>query len=125
MTAEEFIREKIRAKNLFPEKYSMEGLQNYTVTGEDCLRWAHEFANQDKWIYNLPPELIEGQNYSENVLAVTEQHTDVQVMCFCYNPSEDEEECGFFWANCNKQLDGDAEFDDNYNVIKWQPIPKI
>lgn len=83
------------------------------------------YANQDKWIYNRPPELIEGQNYSENVLAEVEGFTDLQVMCFCYNPSEDEEECGFFWANCNKQLDGDAEFDDNYNVIKWQPIPKI
>jgi hypothetical protein len=46
MTAEEFIREKIRAKNHFPENYDMEGLGNYTVTGTDALRWAHEYHQQ-------------------------------------------------------------------------------
>ena len=49
-TAEEFIREKIREKNSFPEKYVMDGLQRYYVTGEDCLRWSHEYAKQQQEI---------------------------------------------------------------------------
>ena len=55
-TSEEFIREKIREKNSFPKNYVMEALNRYTVTGEDCLRWAHEFAeqsNQDKPLLGL------------------------------------------------------------------------
>lgn len=48
MTAKEFIREKIREKNSFPEKYVMEGLQHYSVTGEDCLRWAKKHADQER-----------------------------------------------------------------------------
>jgi len=42
ITAEEFIREKIRTKNDI--KGSMSALFKYMVTGEDALRWAHEFA---------------------------------------------------------------------------------
>lgn len=49
-TAEEFIREKIREKKSFPEKYVMDGLQRYYVTGEDCLRWSHEYAKQQQEI---------------------------------------------------------------------------
>ena len=48
MTAEEFIREKIREKYLLPPKAAMAGLQIYNVTGEDCLRWAHEFSEHSR-----------------------------------------------------------------------------
>ncbi len=34
-------------------------------------------------------------------------------------------ERGFFWANCNGQIDGDAEFDDEYDVTFWQYLPSI
>lgn len=79
----------------------------------------------ESYLWNYPPcypPLIEGQNYSENVLAEVEGYTDLQVMCYIYVEGE---EGGFMWATCNKTLDGDAEFDDNYVVIKWQYIPKI
>ncbi len=52
-TAEEFIREKIREKGQI--KGSMDALWKYQVSGEDCLRWAHEYAKQQsiefgKWV---------------------------------------------------------------------------
>jgi hypothetical protein len=42
------------------------------------------------------PELNDN-NHSENVLAIC--NGKLMVMCYCYNPSEDESERGFFWAN--------------------------
>ena len=44
MTAEEFIREKIRQK--FELKGDMMGLWCYSLNGEDALRWAHEYASK-------------------------------------------------------------------------------
>lgn len=46
-------------------------------------------------------------------------------MCYCYIPSETEDEGGFLWANCYGQVDGDSQFDDNYEVKYWQPFPSI
>ncbi len=43
LSAEEFIREKIRAKhNLIGQ---MHALWKYDVNGEDCLRWSKEFSD--------------------------------------------------------------------------------
>jgi hypothetical protein len=42
ITAEEFIREKIRQK--LELKGEMMGLWCYSLNGEDALRWANEFA---------------------------------------------------------------------------------
>lgn len=41
ITAEEFIREKIREKQDI--RGEMTGLWKYQVNGQDCLRWAHEY----------------------------------------------------------------------------------
>lgn len=85
-----------------------------------CMEY---YAERVRWNYPpCYPPLIEGQNYSENVLAEVEGFIDLQVMCYIYVEGEDG---GFMWATCNKTLDGDAELDDNYTVIKWQYIPKI
>lgn len=73
----------------------------------------------------ITPDLVENQDYSENVLAVVEGFKDVQVMCYCYNFSEDDKERGYFWANCYGKIDGEAEFDDNYTVTYWRSIPKF
>ncbi len=69
------------------------------------------------------PELIEDQNYSKNVLAIC--GGQLMVMCYCYNLSDDDDERGFFWANCNGQIDGDAEFDDDYDVTYWHHFPSV
>lgn len=87
----------------------------------DFIAGYNAAANQSKWIYvkDKLPELIEGKNYSENVIAEVEGYTEPQIMCYIYV------EGGFAWARVYDGLNGDAEFDDNYTVIKWQPIPKI
>ena len=64
------------------------------------------------------PPLIEGKDYSEQVWAI--ESGERRVMCYCYIPGEDG---GFVWADCGGNIDGDAEFDDDYNVTHWQPFP--
>lgn len=66
------------------------------------------------------PELIEGENYSENVFAV--KNGQLAIMCYCYIPGEGG---GFVWADCGGNIDGDSEFDDDYDVTYWQPLPKL
>ncbi len=71
------------------------------------------------------PELIEGQDYSENVLAIEAKHTGVQVFCLCFIPDPETEKWHYVWANCYQNIDGDAEFDDNYKITHWMPLPKL
>ena len=66
------------------------------------------------------PKLIKDEDYSENVLAVC--NGQLSVMCYCYISGEDG---GYVWANCNEKIDGDAEFDDNYEVTHWQSFPSL
>lgn len=66
------------------------------------------------------PELIENENYSKNVWAVC--NGQLSIMCYCYIPGEDG---GYVWANCNGQIDGDAEFDDDYDVTHWMAFPSL
>jgi hypothetical protein len=66
------------------------------------------------------PQLLENENYSPNVFAVC--NGQLSVMCYCYIPGEDG---GYVWANCNGKIDGDAEFDDNYEVTHWQSFPSL
>lgn len=82
-------------------------------------------ANQSQWIKTSEqlPTLIEGEDYSENVLAIVEGYANIQVMCLLYIQEEDESS-GYVWANCYGKIDGDAEMDDEYNVIAWMPLPE-
>ena len=88
------------------------------LVGELILR----FDEKTQWIdaNKETPELIKDEDYSENVLAVC--NGQLSVMCYCYIPGEDG---GYFWANCNNRIDGDAEFDDNYEVTHWQNFPSL
>lgn len=69
------------------------------------------------------PALIEGKDYSENVLAIVDGYDDVQVMCYVYTPDDDNKPT-FFWANAYGNLHNEAELDDQYNVTHWQYLPK-
>ena len=77
---------------------------------------------KSKWKTGFP-DLIEGKHYSKNVLAEVEGYTDLQVMCLCWIASENDGESGYVWANCYGKIDGECEFDDNHNVIRWTEIP--
>ncbi len=63
------------------------------------------------------PALIDGEDYSKNVYAIVNGIVDIA--CYCYIAGE-----GFAWASCNGEINGDAEFDDDYDVTFWQPIPE-
>ena len=61
------------------------------------------------------------KDHSENVLAIC--NGQLMVMCYVYISGEDG---GFFWANCNGDINGEAEFDDDdYEVEYWQYLPKL
>ncbi len=91
-------------------------MEEYARQREICKNgWIN--ANEEQ------PLLIENEDYSPNVLAIC--NGQLMVMCYCYNPSEDDAERGFFWANCNGRIDGDAEFDDEYDVKFWQYLPSV
>jgi hypothetical protein len=66
------------------------------------------------------PKLIEDELYSLNVLAVC--NGTLAVMCYCCIPGEGG---GYMWANCNNQIDGEGEFDDDYEVTHWQYFPEL
>lgn len=65
------------------------------------------------------PKLIEGKDYSENVLAIC--GGNLMVMAYCH--SNDEEIGGYYWANCYGDINGDPEWDDNYEPTHWMPLP--
>lgn len=73
LSAEEFIREKIRAKNSFPENYQMEGLHCYNVNGEECLRWAHEF----KELFNQPAQFTPPRPPQEEADRLVDSFEDI------------------------------------------------
>lgn len=89
------------------------------------LEEIEEMLSKNGWIdaNKEQPLLVENEDYSPNVLAIC--NGQLMVMCYCYNTSEDDNERGYFWANCNGQIDGDSEFDDEYNVTFWQYLPSI
>lgn len=95
--------------------------------GRKCLTISQfEQAIQDyeksKWKTGYP-DLIEGKHFSDNVIAEVEGYSDVQVMC-AFELTEDGKK-HLVWANCNGDIYGEGEYDDNYNVIKWTEIPKL
>lgn len=67
------------------------------------------------------PELLPGCDYSNNVLAQVEGFAETQVMCLIFIP-DDEGGWGYVWANCYGDINGEAEWDDDYKVIGWRPI---
>ena len=71
------------------------------------------------------PENMPGKDYSANVLALVEYRGKVHrlVMAYIWAHCEDVAHSGYVWANCCGNIDGEAEHDDDYNVIGWQPLP--
>ena len=76
---------------------------------------------ENNWISveDKKPDIIDGEGYSENVLAVCDGR--LMIMCYCY--IEAGEDSGYAWCNCYGDINGDGEFDDEYNVTHWMPLP--
>jgi hypothetical protein len=86
----------------------------------------HEFLESSEsdlggWISveDRLPELTDG--CSENVLVY--ENKQVQVMCLSHMKDDDNNWC-VVWCKVYDGLDGDGEFDDNYEPTHWMPLPK-
>lgn len=87
------------------------------------VRYAQE---NDGWvdIKHGQPKLLEGKDYSENVLVMVEGVEETQVMVLTYIHEEGEKP-GYVWANAHGNIHGDAEYDDDYKVTHWRYVPKL
>lgn len=80
------------------------------------------FIKNDPWISvnDFVPELLEGKDYSANVLAIKDGALAVMAYCWINNDAES----GCAWADCYGDIHGDAEFDDDYKPTHWMNLPK-
>lgn len=89
------------------------------VSGVAYLIGYQEGLKQNEWISvsDRLPEL-NAEGFSENVFAIAEGYDKLLVMCYCTMPE------GRVWANCYGEIDGHGEWDDEYIVTHWMPLPK-
>lgn len=66
------------------------------------------------------PKFIDGKDYSENVLVWNKNK--LCVMNFC-KVKHNDYELLYYWANAYGNIDGDAEYDDDYTPTHWMPLP--
>ena len=85
---------------------------------------AKAFANEDGWIKIEPgcemPKVKDDEDNSENVLGFLDGY--IRVMAWCYIHAD--EDSGWAWCDCNNDIYGDPEYDDDYKPTHWRPIPK-
>lgn len=67
------------------------------------------------------PEVPEGKDNSENVFAICGSR--LRIMAYCY--IEMGEDSGWAWCDCNGDIHGDPEFDGDYKVTHWMPLPEL
>jgi hypothetical protein len=66
------------------------------------------------------PKFIDGKDYSENVLVWN--NNKLCVMNYC-KVKHNDYELLYYWANAYGNIDGDAEYDDDYAPTYWMPLP--
>lgn len=103
--------------------YDEEAMKHFLAGVKFMEEYAQSHANQDGWVSveDDLPDLIKGQDYSAPVFALCEGETLVMRSFFI------REGDGYrAWANCYGDIDGDGEYDDQYDVTYWHPltIPK-
>lgn len=105
---------------------------------KDAIQYGYNKVNIRYSPRELLPELLPGRNYSAPVFARIKGSNETQVLCLaklksdndkpnwvnCYGNLNADDEWHYFWANCYGNIDGNAELDDNYEVIEWWPINK-
>jgi hypothetical protein len=85
-----------------------------------CSMVAKDLLEDDFWhnVNDELPKFIEGKTYSENVFAICKELQGIQVFAFCHMMTSN------VWANCYGNIDGDAEWDDNYTITHWKRISR-
>jgi hypothetical protein len=66
------------------------------------------------------PKFIDGKDYSENVLVWN--NNKLCVMSYC-KVKHNNCETLYYWANAYGNIDGDAEYDDDYAPTHWMALP--
>jgi hypothetical protein len=66
------------------------------------------------------PKFIDGKDYSENVLVWNNK--ELEVMTYCKSCDDNNELC-YHWANAYGNINGDANWDDDYAPTHWMPLP--
>ena len=67
------------------------------------------------------PEIKKGQRISDRVFAWCDN--ELKVMALAIHHDDDNFLC-IVWCNCYADIEGDAEFDDNYYPTHWMPLPE-
>jgi hypothetical protein len=88
---------------------------------------------QPKWISvdDRLPEFLEGKDYSANVFGAYKGYLDKTYISIFNRCIVDITEEGHIWAwarlahNYGDLLDAECEWDDDYEVFKWMPLPDI
>lgn len=106
-------------------EWVVNGLDVAPLIKEAMVKGA-EIALESQWVSvdDRLPELIEGKDYSANVLAWCDGR--LMVMNLWFGPCENDkgEDCfGYLWGNCYGDINGDGESDADYEVTHWQPLP--
>lgn len=66
------------------------------------------------------PKFIDSKDYSENVLVWN--NNKLCVMNYC-KVKHNNYETLYYWANAYGNIDGDAEYDDDYAPTHWMALP--
>lgn len=107
------------------EELKRDALKHYDEVSTKAHHWnslvPRAIETYTEWISvnEKRPLLVPGMNCSQNVLAVCEG----RLMVMCYSYIEAGEDSGYAWCNCYGDINGDAEYDDDYKVTHWQPLP--
>lgn len=95
------------------------GYESFT----DGAEWAYRLLSSQglRWVKvkDATPPMIEGKDYSENVLVICDGK--LGVMAYCWFDCDDHS--GTAWCNCYGDINGDPEFDDGYFPTYWTPLP--
>lgn len=123
MTTEQFFEQNFAVGTF--EKPGGEAFRRLQHEIERLMQAYAEHLEASAWVTDgsLPP-LIQGEDYSENVFAIVEGFSEIQVMNINYlMTGESREDMGFLWANCYGEIHGDGEIDGDYKIIAWRPLP--
>jgi Protein of unknown function (DUF551) len=79
--------------------------------------------DEDKWIDAVKqwPD-IKKDGCSDNVLAI--EDGELKIMCLAELKDDDNNWCTA-WCNCYGDINGEGEFDEQYNPTHWQPLPQL
>ena len=113
-----------QAAELYAQGHTEEGL---VISSQEVSAYEQGYSDaylaaQPQWIpvTEALPDMIEGKEYSENVLAIESNHTSPLVMSLAM--MWDDGKPYWCWGNNYGDIFGDSSADDEYEVTHWCPI---